>query len=202
MNTTNQPYKNDEQLLDQAQTLLADAHALLSQRGLLDALQRVGPVFMSGSFKLNLMVRRDIDVYVQLANELDTADFFALGTYFTKHFQVLKASYSNHFIRNFHGFDHGLYWGIQLKFQGQPWKLDLWGYDPQHFIGQCDYLNQLQKNLEPFDRLIILRLKEALREGEHYRDNISGNDIYKAVLTGNIKTVEQLDAWWKRQERP
>ncbi len=184
-------------LLEQAQRLSDEAYALLDQGGLLDIIQQAGHTFISGSLALNLMVRRDVDVYVQLTNDLDIAAFFALGAAITGQFQVLKASYSNHFIRNLPEFDHGLYWGIQLIYQNQPWKLDLWGYGPQHFRDHCRQLEELQQRLAPVERIEILRLKTALREGDHYRDSASGYDIYTAILTAAVKTPEQFENWWK-----
>ena len=191
--------KTDEELLEQAQKLHAEAQVLLFQDGLLATIQRFGPTFISGSVALNLMVRRDIDIYVRLSNDLDITTFFAIGAAITQQLQVLKASYSNHFIRNFPGFDHGLFWGIQLNHQGQKWKLDLWGHGPHHFDEHCAQFEQLRETLKTLDQVTILRIKDALRDGDGYRYGVSGNDIYTAVLTANVRTTEQFCDWWNRK---
>lgn len=190
-------HKSDEKLIEQSQQRQMEAQALLFDAGLLSTIQKFGPVFLHGSVKLDLLVRRDIDIYVQLPNDLDRTAFFAIGAAINQQFQVLKASYSNHFIRNFPGFDHGLFWGIQINHQGQKWKLDLWGYGPAHFDEHCAQFEHLQDSLKTIDPLTVLRIKDALRNEDGYRDGVAGNDIYTAVMTANIKTPEQFDEWWK-----
>lgn len=192
-------HTTDEQLFEQSQTLHREAQTLLLDTNLLSTFQQIGPTFMSGSYALNLMVRRDIDIYIKLADTPDLATFFRLGEMLTLKLQVLKASYSNHFIRNFPGFDHGLYWGVQIEYNGQKWKLDLWGHRPLHFDKHCAEFERLQKALEAVDRATVLRIKEALRSEEGYRNNVTGMDIYTAILTGRVRTVEQFQNWWKCQ---
>ncbi len=190
--------ETDEALLERAGQLHSEAQALLFEDGLLAAIQSFGPTFVSGSVALDLLVRRDIDIYVQLAGDLDTSAFFEIGAAITRKFQVLKASYSNHFIRNFPGFDHGLFWGIQINHHDRKWKLDLWGYGPGHFTEHCTRFERLREALRAVNPATILRIKDELRDGDGYRYGTSGNDIYTAVLTGNVRTAEQFCDWWRR----
>lgn len=190
-------HKTDAELIEQAQELHTEVQTLLFDNKLLSTIQQFGPAFLHGSVKLGLLVRRDVDIYIQLPNDLDTTTFFAIGAAINQQLEIHKASYSNHFIRNFPGFNHGLFWGIQINHQGQKWKLGLWGYGAERFKEHCAEFNQLQKTLKTIDPVIILRIKDALRDGENYRSGISGNDIYTAVITANIKTTEQFDNWWK-----
>ena len=191
--------KTDEELLEQAQRLHAEAENLLVQEDLLATIQRFGPASIVGSYALNLMVRRDIDIYFQLSDDLDIGTFFAIGAAITQHFRVLKASYSNHFIRNFPGFDHGLFWGIQLSHLGQKWKVDLWGHGAKQFAEHYAQSVQLEAALQAIDPVTILRIKEGLRAGDGYRDGVSGNSIYTAVVTENARSIEQFCDWWNNK---
>lgn len=193
--------KTDEELLEQAQKLHIEAQVLLFQDGLLAIIQRFGPTFLHGSVELNLLVRRDIDIYVQLSDDLDITTFFAIGTAITQQLQVIKASYSNHFIRNYPGFDHGLFWGIQINNQSQKWKLDLWGHGPHHFDKHCAQFEQLREKLKTLDQVSILRIKDELRDGDGYRDGVSSNDIYTSIITANVRTTEQFCDWLTRKAR-
>ncbi len=188
-----------ENLIARARQLQAEAQTLLGEGKLLTPIQRVGPTCISGSVALNLMARRDVDIYVQLEHDLDISTFFEIGAAIAGQFPVLKASYSNHFIRNFPAFNHGLYWGIRLLYNGQPWKLDLWGHGPQHFSEHCAEFERLQRALQEIDPLIILRIKEAFRYQEGYLQTITGMDIYTAVLTADVRTSEQFQEWWNRR---
>jgi hypothetical protein len=187
--------KTDAELLDQHHKLAAELHTLLIQDGLLAAIQTFGVVFVGGSAALGLLVRRDVDLNVRLADDMDTASFFAIGAALTRQFLVQKASYSNHFIRNWPRLDHGLYWGVQLKHSGTVWKLDLWGYGPQRFDAHRRQYMELSRALSGIDRLAILRLKDELREGEGYRFGASAHDIYTAMTSAGARTPDEFDRW-------
>jgi len=189
--------KTDQELIDQHQALNTELQALLMAEGLLAAIQAFGLVFVSGSAALGLLVRRDVDVSVRLASDMDTAAFFAIGAALTKKFIVQKASYSNHFIRNWPGFDHGLYWGIQIKHQGAVWKLDLWGYGPEQFDAHRRRHVALSQALSGLDRLAILRLKDDLHDGEGYRYGAEARDIYSAMTTAGVRDADQFEQWWR-----
>ena len=193
--------KTDAELLAQALDLHTEAEALLIKVGLLETIQHFGPTLINGSYALNLMVHRDLDIAVQLQDDLDISNFFAIGTAITNRFQVLKASYSNHFIRHFPGFDHGLFWGIQLNHKGEPWKLDLWGYGPQKFAEHYAQFNQLQTDLKVVDPLTILRIKDDLFEGDSYRYGVHAYAIYSDILTADVKTTKQFLSWWENKPK-
>jgi hypothetical protein len=189
--------KTDAELLEQHQKLSDELQTLLIQEGLLAVIQSFGLAAVGGSAALGLLVRRDVDVSVRLKDDMDTATFFAIGAAITKQFLVQKASYSNHFIRNWPGFDHGLYWGIQLKHQGVVWKLDLWGYGPAQFDAHRRRHVLLSQALAKIDRTVILRLKDDLHDGEGYRYGATGPDIYTAMTAGGVRDVDQFEQWWK-----
>ena len=189
--------KTDVELLEQHQKLSDELQNLLIQEGLLAVIQSFGLAAVGGSSALGLLVRRDVDVSVRLKDDMDTATFFAIGAAITKQFLVQKASYSNHFIRNWPGFDHGLYWGIQLKHQGVVWKLDLWGYGPAQFDAHRRRHVLLSQALGKIDRTAILRLKDDLHDGEGYRYGATGPDIYTAMTAGGVRDLDQFEQWWK-----
>lgn len=174
--------------------LESQASTLLNEAGLLNLIRRFGPARAGGSLALGLMVRREIDIDVQLTHDLDTASFFAIGAALAAGYPVVKASYSNHFIRGLPGFDAGLFWGVWLDHAGQRWKLDLWGYGPDRYAEKGRALAQLAAAVAPIDRDLVLRLKRASWDGERYRDGLSGYAIYCAVLAG-VCDEAALRAW-------
>lgn len=189
-------YRTDDDLLIQAKNLNVEAKLLLYQEELHSTIQNYGTTVIYGSVALDLMVRREMDLYVQLPDDQDIPLFFEIGAAITRKHEVLKASYTNHFIRNFPGFDHGLFWGISLRYSQQRWKLDLWGHGPSYFAEHLTQFTQLQNELKEIDPVIILRIKDALQAEDGYLNGISANDIYMAVLRANVKTVNQFLDWW------
>lgn len=188
---------NDEQLQDQATMLHAEADALLFQRGLLHVLQSFGPAHIGGSYALDLLTWRDLDLRVRLTHDHDTATFFQLGARLVQHFTAHKASFSNQFIRPDVPFDHGLYWGIRLEHHQSVWKLDVWGYGPQHYQTHIEQDRQLQTMLATADRGAILRIKDELCRNPRYRYDVTSMQIYQAVARDGVTTVDEFWTWWR-----
>lgn len=191
--------KTDQQLRQQAAMLHAEADALLHQDGLLDVVRSFGLAHVAGSYGLDLMTWRDLDLRVQLPLDHDTNTFFQLGAQLAQQFVIHKATFSNQFIRADVPFDHGLYWGIRLEYQQQLWKIDLWGYGPQHYQAHVEQDVQLQAVLATADHVAILRIKDVLCQDERYRYDVTSMHIYQAVTTAGITTVDEF--WWWREQR-
>ena len=189
----------DAEILQLADGLEQEAEDLLGRGGLLSRIQGHAPCHVSGSVALGLMVRRDVDVWAQLSADQDVATFFQVGASIANEYEVLKASFSNHYLRGLPEFDHGLYWGIEIVYRGQRWKLDLWGYGPERFQEHTDQFAELQRSLEAIARDDILRVKTALLAGAHYRNGITGLDIYRAVLAG-ARSASQVIEYAKKAD--
>lgn len=186
----------DEDLLGQATRLQAEANELLQAGGLLRRVEAFGEVRVGGSAALGLMMRHEVDLYVKLDDEGDTARFFSVGADLVGAYAVVKASYSNHFTRGLPGFSAGLFWGIGLDYGGLRWKVDLWGEGPQRFAERREAFETLRKALGSLDPIVVLNLKHAFREGEGYRDQVTGLAIYEAALAG---ARTESDFWeWQR----
>ena len=106
--------ETDKEFLDQAAGLRGEAGELLDQYGLLSGIASYGLTEVIGSYALDLMTWRDIDI--QLPDERDV-----------NRFEATMMSYANMFIRTDQDFPSGLYRGIRLLHRGQTWKVDLWG---------------------------------------------------------------------------
>lgn len=184
---------NEKDLLHNAENLRLEAQRLLDS-GLLETLEKVTPCYVHGSYALDLLIKRDLDITICLDDEHDYDTFFQLGAAITRAYPVHKASYSNHFTRGFPGFDYGLYWGIELGFEKERWKLDLWGLGKENYTEYRKKFQRLKTSLANCDRLTILRLKKELAMGKGYRSGVTSMTIYKAVLEG-ITRLEEFEQW-------
>ena len=185
----------DAELFERSAAVRAEAQTLLAEGGLLACLREFGPTSVVGSFALDLMVRRDLDIYIRLDDDLDILRFFEIGAVIIRQFPVLKASYSNHFIRGLPEFDHGLYWGILIDYTGNPWKLDVWGHGPAHYAEHLAEFEHLQNALANANRTAILRIKDAVQGAT------PSLDIYNAVITANVQTIEDYYARGASQQQ-
>ena len=182
-----------EDELRQAHDLRLEAQRLL-EGGLLATLEASASAFVHGSYKLNLLLRRDLDINLRLVDDKDTEGFFQVGAALTAQYPVHKASYSNHFTRGFPSFEYGLYWGIELSFEAYRWKLDVWGLGPDRFAEHQRRFEMLRDALARRDRLSILKLKRQLQAGEKYRAGVTSVDIYHAVIAG-VTNVAEFEKW-------
>jgi hypothetical protein len=187
------------ELLARARDLHSEATDLLRTGGLLSAIEAFGDVRVGGSWALGLMTRPEIDLYLKLDNERDTARFFAVGAALVASYRVVRAAYSNHFTRGLPGFASGLFWGVSIDYADRRWKVDLWGEGPEPFAehqAAFDVLAQALRNVAPEN---VLGLKEAYREGDGYRDGVTGLSIYRAALAG-ARDVDGFLAWRRRAQ--
>jgi hypothetical protein len=156
------------------------ADALLLESGLVARLQNYGEVLFTGSYAIDLMLNRDIDLYVvhpELTEErvLDALRNLILQSFFHgyTYYDFLKHPSA--------GFPGGYYIGLKLPFRNEEWKLDIWflSADREGRLQQIQEINALDKG----KRLAILRFKQLVIE-RHMK--VSGMVIYDAVQRGII----------------
>jgi len=189
----------DKEIVEHSRSLRNEATELLNTEGLLPILKSFGSTRVIGSYTLDTMTWRDIDISMKLPDAQDVELFFEIGNKIATKFQVTKMSYSNHFIRNFPGFDHGLYWGIQLLYADEEWKIDLWGYGETDYHKHMDEFDTLHNQIQQADRTAILRIKHAISQRSDYRRDVYNSmAVYRAVLTEKVTSLEEFNAWIER----
>ena len=191
---------SDKEIVEYARQLRREATALLDKEGLLSMLKAVGTTQVIGSYALDTMTWPDIDISMNLPQAQNVELFFELAQRIATKFEITKMSYSNHYIRNFPGYDHGLYWGIQLRYAGTEWKVDLWGYNDPDYQRHIAEANELFRQLQQADRLAILRIKYVICQQPEYRGNVYNSmAIYRAVLEDKVESVDGFKAWLKKK---
>ena len=189
----------DKEIVKHSRQLHQEASELLNKEGLLSMLNAFGTTEVIGSYTLDTMTWPDIDISMNLPDEQNVECFFELGKRIATRFQITKMSYSNHFIRNFRGFDHGLYWGIQLHYKEREWKIDLWGYGDADYQAHIADANALYSQLQQADHTAILRIKHVICQHPDYRGNVYNSmAIYRAVLEDKVESVDEFKAWIKK----
>jgi len=171
-----------------AAELRAEARTVLVETGLLELLNaRFGEAVVTGSAGYDLMVWRDIDIHMPCEAER-WAEWAGLAADIAIQFdraglQLHKASFLNDYVEP-HPLGAGLYWGIEFKdYAGNPWKCDIWGWEPFDFaVRQARDAN--------------LRLKHEARERPGYYGVMVGSfDIYQFALAGAGETLDELEVW-------
>ena len=184
---------NESDLLNTDRKLRAEADALLESRGLRGLLEQYAPIHVVGSYALELMVWRDLDVLMD-APGITVEEFFDLGKSITAALRPWKMFFTNN--RDHEGAPdpRGLYWGIRLgDIKMGAWKIDLWAFEPEDARQKILECEHLKARLTQQSRLTILRLKSQLWRDARYRDQVTSQDIYDAVLEHEARNL--ADFW-------
>jgi hypothetical protein len=184
------------EFLQQQNTLLKqEADALLFEKGLLHILRGFGLPHVHGSYALDLMTWRDLDIYLE-ADSLPETDFFNLGSKICTALQPVKMSFRNERMAKTPGLPHGLYWGIYLgNERAGAWKIDIWAVDRADCAALLAHCANRKQQLTPAAVQHILAIKSQCWQDPAYRRSYSSDDIYTAVLEKNIADLEGFRAY-------
>jgi hypothetical protein len=189
-------FPTDHDLLATDRALRAEADVLLTT--LRPILEPHAPAHAVGSYALELMVWRDLDIQMD-APAISVDTFFDIGRQITTALVPWKCRFSNH--RDHAGDPGGLYWGIKLgDIRKGAWKIDLWAFDHEQSQSRLRETNQLKSRLTSETRLTILRLKSQLWRDPRYRDQITSQHIYDAVLDHDALCL--ADFWNYIERKP
>ena len=185
---------------EEAFGLLADTRFFeLLTRSFVDS----NPV-VTGSASYDLMVWRDIDVHMSLGSER-YREWMNFGGTLLHFFDAMEmplheATFINDWVDP-HPLGPGLYWGLKFKDNnGNPWKLDLWGWEPFDFAVRQARDFALKTDLNVCDRDLVLRLKtEARARDNYYGSRVSSFDIYQFAIARAGDSLAALEAWKRTQ---
>ena len=165
--------------------LKAEADQLMRKCRLPELLATYSRRFVGGSYSYDLMCWRDLDVYV-LDPQHDLKRCFEVAYELTYRLAAKKSRFTN----NVGGAPNGLYWGIKLGDERQgAWKLDVWFLAPDSFEEHANYSAHMRGKLTANTRSAILAIKEAYWRRPEYRDSVTSDLIYRAVLDNDVKSV-------------
>jgi hypothetical protein len=152
--------------------------------------------FIGGSYSYDVMCWRDLDIYV-LDPEHELKRCFDVAYEVTRRLAANKSRFTN----NVGAEPDGFYWGIKLGdiLQG-AWKLDMWFLDQRGFDEHAAYTARMNERLTANSRARILSIKEAYWRRPEFRDTITSDLIYRAVLDNKVEDVDGFERFLKTKE--
>ena len=180
-------------LIETDQLIRREADKILHQKGLLSLLKRYGTPHVAGSYVLQLMTWRDLDIYLE-ADEIVEARFFHLGGQIASILCPVRMHFRNERIGQTEGLPRGLYWRVYLGDERRgDWKIDIWTLDGGQYQQALAYEADLARQLTPETRLSILRIKSQCWQDPGYRRSFSSQDIYRAVLEEGVTSMNEFE---------
>ena len=181
----------DDELDARQAALQAEGREVLASLGRL--LDGVGEPITTGSFVSGLMAWRDLDVMVLGGPQFSPHDVIALLGRAVDLPGVTGFDYvDERGDRSPTGEQRDERYHVALAL-GQ-WRVDLsiWLYDDHHNV--TDWHHELKERLTGEQRRAILRIKDVWHHRPEYPDEISGLEIYTAVLEHAVRTPEEFAA--------
>lgn len=187
-----------EEAKKQSKVLHDTATELLDTYQIKDLFTPIGDLTTVGSYSYGLMVIPDIDFNIYCKDPTVFNDQISnIVNILMKKEGVVKVSVvkSGFYVPAEDGKPKGIWIGINIFFKEKIWNIDTWilqkaeaeavplGFD-------VDKLSQAQK-----DRILLL--KAQLNEQGKYgrKSTYYSAQVYKAIVNGNISTVEELENW-------
>jgi hypothetical protein len=173
--------------------LKKEADTLIEKHRLPELFAVYSAWFIGGSYSYDLMCWRDLDIYI-LNPDFDLKRCFEIGFELTHRLGAKKSRFTN----NVGGEPNGLYWGIKLGDERRgAWKLDVWFQDQKGYNEHADYSARMRERLTAETRSIILAIKEAYWQQPSYRDTVTSEMIYRAVLDNGIASIDDFERFLK-----
>ena len=178
-----------------------EADEILYKKDLLSILKKFGAPHITGSYSLNLMTWRDLDIYLE-TEKITEEDFFILGKEINNALAPVKMSYRNERIVQTEGLPVGLYWGIYLGNERKgAWKIDLWAVDSKECRQRLKFCDDIAAQLTPASRELIMGIKSECWQDPEYRRSYSSKDIYEAVFKGQVKNASEFKEFLSRKSQ-
>jgi len=189
-------------LLEVNNKLKVEADVLLKDKGLLGILQKYGTTDVHGSYKLDLMTWRDLDIYV-VSNFFTSYEAFELGKEVAGCLKPMKMTYVDERQRRLtpgypEGYPIGYYWGIMLGVLSEvAWKMDIWMLSEAEYTKAIKAHDDIGQKLTEKTRQIIMEIKMAVWSHPLYRKNFHSIDVYGAVLDDGVTDLDSFKAYLK-----
>jgi hypothetical protein len=193
---------SDDELRSRQSALQAEAGEVLAEldrAGLFDSLSRP---LLGGSYVSGLMCWRDLDIMVLVGPDFAPRDVLRLlqravdvpGVVGLEYHDERGPRCPTDAVR-----DERYHVLITLGADRENWRIDLslWLHDPHANV--TAWHEALRERITDEQRGAVLRIKDVWHRLPSYPDEVSGLEIYTAVLDHGVRTPAQFGAWLARQ---
>ncbi|HEU4396258.1 MAG TPA: hypothetical protein VFU54_00305 [Actinomycetota bacterium] len=189
---------SDQELLARQAALQAEAAEVLAELDLGALFGDVGPVLVVGSYVSGLMCWRDLDVCLLAGVEFSPADVLELlkrvvelpgfvgFTYRDERGQRSPTGAAT---------DERYHVPFDLDVGQGRWRIDLSLFLRDLHGHVAAWHEQLRDTITHQQRLAVLRIKDVWHRLPSYPEQVSGWEIYTAVLRDGVGAPEQFGGW-------
>jgi hypothetical protein len=177
-----------------------EANEILYSQGLFDLINKYGKGILTGSYSLECMAWRDLDIYI-VNDNLCVNSFFQLGNDLANLLNTPKMNYRNELISHRKNLPEGLYWGIYFNNnKSKQWKIDIWMINSKEYMTFERHTNDLKSKITEELRLKIIEIKAQFCFNPKYRKDFTSQDIYRAVLDDKVLNVSDFKSYIQNEK--
>lgn len=193
---------SDPDLLARQAALQAEAAELLAGLDLAALVADIGPLLLAGSVVSGLMVWREIDVMLLAGPDFTPGDVLRLLARIVARVPVTALDYRDERgprCETGQRRDERYHVPMTVPWGVTDWRVDLtlWLHDPHHNVTR--WHEELRERITAGQRAAVLRIKDEWHRRPEYPDQVSGLDIYTAVLDDGVTTPAEFAAWLARR---
>lgn len=183
-------------ILEKSKQTKAEADFLLDKYRLVKILRQFGKVRFTGSYELDLMLKKDIDISL-INDNLTVEKFTELGKTLIDKLETPSVYYRNTRINSVENRpENSLYWGIKTG----DWFIDIWAMSNKVYQRAEKYIDQIKSKLNDRNKKTILSLKNEFLDNNTYGKQFSSRELYDAVLNNHITTSDQFYLYLKNEK--
>ncbi|MBN2047505.1 MAG: hypothetical protein JW750_06670 [Anaerolineaceae bacterium] len=175
------------------------AHQLLHEFGLKQQLSEYGKTFLTGSYRMDLMVWNDLDLYVDRAS-------ISLNTIYEITQWILPVFRPVWFEGRQDPVEEGncYFIGFETRITGDLWNVDIRFLPLSEILANQQYCDDMisATTVDPTLRDTILTIKSELIERGLYGTDrsFSSMQVYDAVIHYQIRSADELIRWQKAKQ--
>lgn len=151
-------------------------------------LQKYGSVHIIGSYRMDMMVWNDLDIYVE-NTEMSLTKLYELTDFITKNFHPTWYEAKEEV------WDSKKVWfqGFETMMIGELWNFDICFFDKGKIENAIHYCDRIATKATNKQKEIIIEIKKSLIEKDLYSfEKYRSVDVYKAVTEMNITNIEEF----------
>jgi hypothetical protein len=188
----------DDELSARQSLLRQEAAALLEELDRSGILAEIGPLALAGSYVSELMSWRDLDVMLRVGADYGPKDVLQLISRLMDLPGVLGFDYRDERANRSptgQSRDERYHIPFMIDRGAGIWRLDLtlWLHDLHQNI--TAWHESLRDSITDDQRAAVLRIKDVWFRLPTYPDQVSGLEIYTAVIEDDVRTPSQFSRW-------
>ena len=184
-----------DKYLKQSRLIKKEANNLIEKFNLAYIISQYGHLHYTGSYELDLMYKKDIDISI-VNNNISVEEFSQLGKVLIDKLNTPSVYYRNTRITPVEKRpENALYWGVKTG----EWWIDIWAMNESVYKRAESYIAEIKSKLNPQNRITILQLKNELLSLNTYGNKFGSRELYDAVLNNNVISVQSFEKYLKEK---